>query len=133
MLSKVALDPNPEMKQKAAAFAGEICVALKEKVGHYMKNTVISLVKNLGHQHSKVRKATLIGMRDVLVTRGAEPFIEDALTQLKFAMNDRSIDVRQTFYSQVMPKWITEMDINSLKLFDSSFVLFLLNGLSDES
>ena len=98
-----------------------------------MKNTVISLVKNLGHQHSKVRKATLIGMRDVLVTRGAEPFIEDALTQLKFAMNDRSIDVRQTFYSQVMPKWITEMDINSLKVFDSSFVLFLLNGLSDES
>ena len=48
-------------------------------------------------------------------------------------MNDRSIDVRQTFYSQVLPKWITEMDINSLKAFDSSFVLFLLNGLSDES
>ena len=52
---------------------------------------------------------------------------------MKFAVNDRSIDVRQTFYSHVLPKWITEMDINSLKIFDSAFVLFLLNGLSDES
>lgn len=56
MLSKAALDPNPEMKQKSAKFAGELCRELKDKVGQYMKNTVISLIKNLHHQHSKVRK-----------------------------------------------------------------------------
>lgn len=59
MLSKAATDANPEMKQKAARFAGDLCRELKDKVGHYMKNTVISLVKNLQHQHSKVRKSTL--------------------------------------------------------------------------
>lgn len=80
-----------------------------------------------------MRKATLLGLRDVLVTKGAEQFIEDAIVQLKFSINDRSIDVRQTFYSQVLPKWITEMEINSLKLYDAALVLFLLNGLSDES
>ena len=94
MISKAALDANPDMKSKSASFAGELCVALKDKCGHYMKNTVLSLVKNLQHQHSKVRKATLLGLRDVLVTKGAEPFIEEAITQLKFAINDRSIDVR---------------------------------------
>lgn len=98
MLSKVANDANPEMKQKAAKFAGELCRELNDKAGHYMKNTVISLVKNLHHQHSKVRKSTLQGLQDVLVCKGAEPFLEDALPQLKYAMNDRSHDVRATFY-----------------------------------
>lgn len=36
MLSKVATDANPEMKQKAAKFAGELCRELKDKAGHYM-------------------------------------------------------------------------------------------------
>jgi hypothetical protein len=49
MLAKAAQDSNPEMKGKVAKFAGELCVALKEKVGHYMKATVISLTKNLQH------------------------------------------------------------------------------------
>jgi hypothetical protein len=62
MLSKVATDANPEMKQKAAKFSGELCRELKDKVGPYLKNTVLSLVKNLHHQHSKVRKSTLQGL-----------------------------------------------------------------------
>jgi hypothetical protein len=62
MLSKAATDANPEMKQKAAKFGAEICRELKDKVGGYMRNTVVSLIKNLHHQHSKVRKATLQGL-----------------------------------------------------------------------
>jgi hypothetical protein len=49
MISKAATDANPEMKQKAAKFAGELCRELKDKVGHYMRNTVSSLVNNLHH------------------------------------------------------------------------------------
>lgn len=79
MLSKAASDANPDMKQRAAKFAGEICRELKDKVGGYMKNTVVSLVKNLHHQHSKVRKTTLLGLQDILVCRGAENFLDDAL------------------------------------------------------
>ena len=40
--------------------------------------------------HSKVRKATLNGLKDVIVSRGAEPFLQEAIEQLKFSMNDRS-------------------------------------------
>ena len=40
MLSKITLDPNPEMKQKIAKFAGVLCKALNDKVGHYMKATI---------------------------------------------------------------------------------------------
>ena len=49
MISKAALDANPDMKAKAAKFAGELCVELKEKAGSYMKATINSFVKNLQH------------------------------------------------------------------------------------
>jgi hypothetical protein len=62
MLSKAVTDANPEMKQKAARFGADLCRDLKDKVGGYMRNTVASLVKNLQHQHSKVRKSTLMGL-----------------------------------------------------------------------
>jgi len=133
MLAKAAQDANPEMKGMAARLAGELCDALREKTGPYMKATAASLVKNLQHQHSKVRKASLLGLRNVLCCRGAEPFLEDAVLQLKFAMNDRSLEVRQVFYSEVVHHWINNMEINSLKAFDPTFVLFMLNGVADES
>jgi len=47
MISKVALDANPDMKVKVAQFAGLLSRVLIEKVGGYMKNTINSLVKNL--------------------------------------------------------------------------------------
>lgn len=133
MLSKIVSDANPEMKSKSAKFAGFLCLELKEKVGHYMKNTVISLVKNLHHQHSKVRKQTLLGLQDVIVCRGAENCLDDALPQLKFAINDRSQDVRLTVYNQVLRHWLTSMEIHSLRKFEHFFVQFLLNGMSDEN
>ena len=97
-----------------------------------MKATIGSLVKNLQHQHAKVRKATLLALKDVIISRGAEPFLEDAIVQLKFSMNDRSQDVRYTFYKDVLEHWLTNMDIHSQKEYDATFVLFLLNGITDE-
>lgn len=99
MLGKVSLDPNPEMKNKVASFGGKIAVALDKKVGSYLKSTVDGLVSNLQHQHSKVRKQTLRGLKDILCCKGAEPFMEgQTIMQLKFSMNDRSQDVRNEFY-----------------------------------
>jgi hypothetical protein len=46
-------------------------------------------------------------------------------------MNDRSQDVRVTFY-EVLKHWLTNMEINSLRKYENHFVLFLLNGISDE-
>lgn len=67
-----------------------------------------------------------------MACRGAEVFLEDALPQLKFAMNDRSQDVRATFYDHVLRHWLTNIEIHSLIKYEHHFVLFLLNGLSDE-
>jgi hypothetical protein len=47
-------------------------------------------------------------------------------------MNDRSQDVRITFY-EVLDHWLNNVEINSMKEFDSHFVMFLLNGVSDEN
>ena len=132
MLSKAAADSNPEMKQKIATFAGTLCRELRDNAGNYMKGTVIALTANLSHQHSKVRKITLRGLKDVFVARGAEPFITESLGQLKYSMNDRSSDVRNIFY-EVLQYWMTNMEISSLRAVESHLILFLLNGLSDEN
>ena len=46
-------------------------------------------------------------------------------------MNDRSTDVRKTFY-EVLRYWMTNMEIQGLRAVESSFIGFLLNGMSDE-
>ena len=90
MLGRAATDSNPEMKQKVASFAGSLARELSTTAGHHMKLVVIGLTANLAHQHSKVRKVTLRGLKDIVVARGAEPFLAEAVAQLKFSMNDRS-------------------------------------------
>lgn len=37
-----------------------------------------------------------------------------------------------TFYDQVMRHWLVNIEIHSLRKYEHHFVLFLLNGLSDE-
>jgi hypothetical protein len=46
-------------------------------------------------------------------------------------MNDRSQDVRKTFY-EVLQNWMTKMELSSLRVNEKNFILFLLNGLSDD-
>ena len=78
MLGRAAADSNPEMKQKVASFAGTLCQELPNNAGSHMKHVVIGLTANLTHQHSKVRKITLKGLKDILVARGAETFLSEA-------------------------------------------------------
>lgn len=76
MLGCATQDPNPEMKNKCASFAGHLATNLEKKVGGYLKPVIEALIGNLAHQHSKVRKQTLRGLRDVAVCKGAECFLE---------------------------------------------------------
>lgn len=76
MLGKAGADSNPDMKIKCASFCSALALKLDKKVGSYMKSIVDSLVQNLSHQHSKVRKATLRGLKDILAARGAEAYME---------------------------------------------------------
>lgn len=131
MLARGLSDENPEMKQKCASFAASISREHPEKVGSYMKNVTDAMVINLGHQHKNVRKQTLLSLKDVLVARNAELYLQDCMKQLRFIMNDRSADVRRTFY-EVVEHWLINMDLNAIKVFEGDFVLCLLNGVSDE-
>jgi len=47
-------------------------------------------------------------------------------------MNDRSQDVRSIFFT-VLRHWMKNMEIQSLRSYEDSFVLFLLNGISDDN
>ena len=85
MLGRLAADTNPEMKQKVASFSGTICRELPTSAGVHMKNVVVGLTANLTHQHSKVRKSTLRGLKDVIVAKGAEGFLGDSIPQLKYS------------------------------------------------
>lgn len=79
MLGRASTDSNPDMKQKVATFAGTLCREHNNTAGIQMKSVVVGLTANLAHQHSKVRKITLKGLKDILVARGAEDFIADAV------------------------------------------------------
>jgi hypothetical protein len=76
MLGKATQDANPDMKNKCATFAGHLAISLEKKVGGYLKTVIEALVGNLAHQHSKVRKMTLKGLKEVVVCKGAECFLE---------------------------------------------------------
>jgi hypothetical protein len=131
MLGRAAVDENPEMKHKTATFAANLSRELPNNSGSYMRSVVIGLCANLQHQHSKVRKTTLRAMQDVLVAKGAEQFVCEILGQLRYTQNDRSQDVRRIFY-EVLCSWMVRMDLTSLRKYESNFVQYLLNGVSDE-
>ena len=71
---------------------------------------VEGLTLNLTHQHSKVRKVTLRGLKDVIVAKNAEPFLHDSVPVLRVIMNDRSQDVRNVFF-EVIKHWMIKMEI----------------------
>lgn len=55
-----------------------------------MRSTIVGLTLNLQHQHSKVRKVTLTGLKDVAIAKGAEPYLKESFPQFRFVQNDRS-------------------------------------------
>ena len=79
-----------------------------------------------------MRKSTLRGLKDVIVAKGAEGFLGDSIPQLKYSQNDRSQDVRITFY-EVLRHWMTNMELASLRDQESHLIQFLLNGIADEN
>jgi len=40
--------------------------------------------------------------------------------------------VRATFYDKLLRQWLTTMEIHSLMKYEHHFVLYLINGMSDE-
>ena len=40
--------------------------------------------------------------------------------------------MRATFYDKLLRQWLTTMEIHSLMKYEHHFVLYLINGMSDE-
>jgi len=131
MTSNLLADPYPEIKHKLCEFINILNEKLKKELGAHSKQIIISLCKNLAHQHSKVRKNTIYALGDVLSCGGGEHFGE-AINPLKKLLNDKNTEVRKGLYS-VAFSLILNFNIKYLNEFEKYLVIFLLSGFSDEN
>jgi hypothetical protein len=74
---------------------------------------------------------TLTALEDIIIANGAEAFLVETFGQLRYTMNDRSQDVRKTFYA-VLEAWMTKMELTAMRQYEHHFIIYLLNGLSDD-
>jgi hypothetical protein len=59
-IAKLLTDPCPEVKNKLCEFINHLCNVLGKEIGPHSRQIVVSLCKNLSHNHNKVRKNTLL-------------------------------------------------------------------------
>ncbi len=72
-----------------------LCDKFKDSIGQHSINIIKSLALNLTHQHSKVRKGTLLTAGKILITHNAGNYFEHILVQIKASLSDKSADVRK--------------------------------------
>eukprot|EP00826_Nyctotherus_ovalis_P001039 TRINITY_DN10112_c0_g2_i1.p1 TRINITY_DN10112_c0_g2~~TRINITY_DN10112_c0_g2_i1.p1 ORF type:complete len:237 (-),score=54.14 TRINITY_DN10112_c0_g2_i1:93-803(-) len=131
-LSKVLLDSNPDMKENCAKFLGVLSAKLKKTLGHYARPMLSSLIQNTKHQRSKIRKASIRAIGDVIKTDHAPPLLKDILGQLKGLLNDKIAEVRRELHV-VVKEWLANFDLSYLKMFECDLVMILLAGVGDEA
>lgn len=59
-IAKLLTDPCPEVKNKLCELIKNLCEQLGKEIGPHSRQIVLSLCKNLAHNHNKVRKNTLL-------------------------------------------------------------------------
>jgi len=128
--SKAALDAFPDVKKETAAVLIELCQQYPNKVEAYCKPIILPLLKNLSHQHSRVRRAHMETIQQLLLC--APRFIEDFLPKLKDLQEDRSQDVRKLYFNS-LKVLLLHIDYTWVKTYESSLLLHLMSGLSDDS
>ena len=94
VLKKMATDPFPDMKKECATCAIAIVDSQPERSKHHAAPLAKALLPNTGHQHSRVRVATVQAL-SVLVSNGAEAAWEDLAPQLLVLTRDRTASVRE--------------------------------------
>ena len=131
-LARVLLDPNPAMKENCARFLGVLAGKLKAKLGHYVRPILNSLVVNITHQRSLIRRLSMRAIGDVVKTDCAAPLLKDIMGSLKFLLGDKIPDVRKQLYV-VVREWLASFDYTYLKTFECDLISILLTGVGDES
>jgi hypothetical protein len=131
-ISKVLTDSYADIKREASQFVIDLSHGIKESVGSHSMPVIKSLAKNLSHQHSKVRKATIESLGEILLTRDAGDFLKEVMPSIKQSTNDKMSDVRKSTY-QIIARLLNQFSPSLLRDYETELVQLLLNGLSDDN
>jgi len=131
-ISKVLTDSYADIKREASQFVIDLSHGIRESVGSHSMAVIKSLAKNLSHQHSKVRKATIESLGEILLTRDAGDHLREVMPNIKQSANDKMSDVRKSTY-QIIARLLNQFSPSLLRDYETELVQLLLNGLNDDN
>jgi len=135
ILSRIALDGNPDMKEKLSLFIifyyeyfsnNKSIITL---ISQSSKALVISLVKNSSHQRNKIRKISILAITQILIMNNS--LFSEAQICYKNGSNDKNHEVRLSVYES-LSKLLFAFNITYLRKYEGLIVKYFLSGLSDE-
>ena len=91
--AKMSADPFPDIKKECATLVVQLAEVLPERTPHHSPQLARALLANTGHQHSRVRVATVLALHR-LVLRGAETAYDELAPQFLVLTRDRASSVR---------------------------------------
>ena len=133
LYARACQDPYPDVKKSCALGIVQLSQVAPTRLHSNMDKCIVGLIGNLGHQHSRVRSATLQAM-GALLPQGAEALEslmqEKVLTAFRSVSADRSGSVRKTVVSTAA-KLCTELPMP--ERFHADLLQLVLGGIADEA
>lgn len=105
VVNKMAADQFPDVKKECASCARALVAENPESIRHHAPGMAKAILLNTGHQHSKVRVASVLAL-GALVSNGAEAAFDDLAPQFLVLTRDRAALVREVMTVQVSG-WLT--------------------------
>ena len=129
VLKKMAADAFPDVKKECASCATAIVEAQPERIKHHAPSLAKALLPNTGHQHSRVRAATVDALA-LLVANGAETAWEELAPQFLVLTRDRTVSVRESM-ARAVGAWTLQYYADADLV--PSLLRLLIGGVSDEA
>ena len=129
VLKKMSADPFPDVKKECATCAVTVVKAQAERSKHHAPALAKALLPNTGHQHSRVRTATVQAI-SVLVSNGAQSAWEELSPQLLVLTRDRTASVREAM-AQAVGGWMLQYYADAELA--PGLLRLLIGGVSDEA
>eukprot|EP01047_Picozoa_sp_COSAG01_P078181 COSAG01_NODE_14349_length_1465_cov_2.313939_1_plen_441_part_10 len=129
VLGKMAADPFPDMKKECALLTLSLVARLPERIAHHAPPLAKILLANTGHQHSRVRVATVQALGQ-LVQHGADACYDDLAPQFLVLTRDRASSVREAM-AQAVAAWAVLYCRQATLA--PSLLRLLIAGAADES
>lgn len=136
IMGRLAQDQNPVMLETQADFIinlvkqSKSCSQVANQISMSSKNLILSLSKNLGNQRNKIRKVTIAAI-STLIELNPSCF-SDVHTHYKKLLSDKNQEVRQAAFQGLVDLFFS-FNITYLNKYESTVVLYIMIGLSDEN